>query len=93
MSMIAMSPAELLMMMMLWIPSQPQGQPADANTVFRYVPHQASLTVGLDAGSLTTSAMQGFQDLGQQPLWGVYQIPPDRVLLRIVCRRQGPPSH
>jgi hypothetical protein len=58
---------ELMLMMLLWLPSSPVGQPATPTTVFRYVPAQANMTVGVDVGSLTTSAMRGFIDLGQQP--------------------------
>lgn len=63
---IALSPPELIMMLMLWLPMQPAGQPAPAQTVFRYVPAQANATVTLDAGSLTASALRGFRDLGKQ---------------------------
>ncbi len=57
---------EFVMMMLLWLPSSPVGQPATPAKVFRYVPAQANITVGVDVGSLTTSTMRGLIDLGQQ---------------------------
>ena len=60
------SPAELIMLLFLWLPGQQQGQPANAQTVFRYVPARADITVSLDAGSWTASAMKGFKGLGQE---------------------------
>jgi hypothetical protein len=60
-------PQLLIMLMMLWLPAKPTGQPASAATVLRYVPADATIVATVDIGSVARAALDGFRDLGNQP--------------------------
>jgi len=62
-----MLPQLLVLLMTLWLPAKPTGQPAPAATVLRYVPTNASVVATVDIGSVARSALDSFRDLGQQP--------------------------
>jgi hypothetical protein len=60
-------PQLMALLMMLWLPTKPTGHPAPASTVLRYVPTDATAVITVDIGSVASSALAGFRDLGNQP--------------------------
>ncbi|MCA9672141.1 MAG: hypothetical protein KC503_41385 [Myxococcales bacterium] len=57
----------LFLMLFLWLPSQPSGQPTKPADVYRYVAPRADVVLALDVGSLGGSAMRKLSALANEP--------------------------